>query len=126
MENTSVLTASAGIDRLQLGMNRPVLMFEQDATVPNEIPLPDLRRLVADRGRARKLWVLIAIPRPPGRGGLLALLGVYIWLRRGLPSSTGGAPHRPPIISHGLGGDGGLIGEFYRAPPWFLPAHSSG
>src|SRR5438094_974448 len=73
-------------------------------------------RLVADRGPGRKkLWVLIAIPL-----GILAcleglsLLGLYVWLARGLPSIEGARHYRPPIVTTIWSGDEQLIGEFYN------------
>src|SRR5207245_1244311 len=58
-------------------------------------------RLVADRGPGRKkLWVLIAIPLGilAGLAGM-ALLGLYIWLARGLPSIEWARHYRPPIVT---------------------------
>src|SRR3982751_5470172 len=72
-------------------------------------------RLVADRGPGRKkLWVLIAIPLSILAGvACLALLGLYIWLARGLPSIDWARHYRPPIVSTVWSGDEQLIGEFY-------------
>src|SRR5437867_9612216 len=58
-------------------------------------------RLVADRGPGRKkLWVLIAIPLGILAGlACLALLGLYIWLARGLPSIDWARHYRPPIVT---------------------------
>src|SRR5207302_226133 len=73
-------------------------------------------RLVADRGPGRKkLWVLIAIPLGI-LGGLagLALLGLYIWLARGLPSIDWARHYRPPIVTTIWSGDEQMIGEFYN------------
>ncbi|HYS07510.1 MAG TPA: PBP1A family penicillin-binding protein [Myxococcales bacterium] len=91
--------------------------------MPNELPQPrpPLRsriyaRLVADRGPGKKkLWVLIAIPLGVLAGlGCLALLGVYIWLARGLPSIEWARHYRPPIVTTIWSGDENLIGEFYN------------
>ena len=91
--------------------------------MPNEPPQPrpPLRsriyaRLVADRGPGKKkLWVLIAIPLGVLAGlGCLALLGVYIWLARGLPSIDWARHYRPPIVTTIWSGDENLIGEFYN------------
>src|SRR5256885_4182299 len=73
-------------------------------------------RLVADRGPGRKkLWVLIAIPLGilAGLAGL-ALLGLYIWLARGLPSIDWARHYRPPIVTTIWSGDEQMIGEFYN------------
>src|SRR5437763_7188991 len=72
-------------------------------------------RLVADRGPGRKkLWVLIAIPLGALAGlACLALLGLYIWLARGLPSIDWARHYRPPIVTTIWSGDEQLIGEFY-------------
>src|SRR5438477_2936607 len=72
-------------------------------------------RLVADRGPGRKkLWVLIAIPLGilAGLAGM-ALLGLYIWLARGLPSIEWARHYRPPIVTTIWSGDEQMIGEFY-------------
>src|SRR6266850_2035592 len=99
-------------------------MFEpRTRPMPNELPQPrpPLRsriyaRLVADRGPGKKkLWVLIAIPLGVLAGlGCLALLGVYIWLARGLPSIEWARHYRPPIVTTIWSGDENLIGEFYN------------
>src|SRR5438094_2759490 len=73
-------------------------------------------RLVADRGPGRKqLWVLIAIPLGilAGLAGM-ALLGLYIWLARGLPSIEWARHYRPPIVTTIWSGDEQMIGEFYN------------
>src|SRR5438105_2846259 len=73
-------------------------------------------RLVADRGPGRKkLWVLIAIPLGSlaGLAGM-ALLGLYIWLARGLPSIEWARHYRPPIVTTIWSGDEQMIGEFYN------------
>src|SRR5437764_8802042 len=70
-------------------------------------------RLVADRGPGRKkLWVLIAIPLGilAGLAGM-ALLGLYIWLARGLPSIEWARHYRPPIVTTIWSGDEQMIGE---------------
>src|SRR5438067_5477499 len=72
-------------------------------------------RLVAHRGRGRKkLWGLIAIPLGilAGLAGM-ALVGLYIWLARGLPSIDWARHYRPPIVTTIWSGDEQLIGEFY-------------
>src|SRR5437763_3412058 len=73
-------------------------------------------RLVADRGPGRKkLWVLIAIPLGALAGlACLALLGLYIWLARGLPSIDWARHYRPPIVTTIWSGDEQMIGEFYN------------
>src|SRR2546422_888356 len=87
-------------------------------TMPNELPPLRSRiyaRLVADRGPGKKkLWVLIAIPLGILAGlASLALLGLYIWLARGLPSIDWARHYRPPIVTTIWSGDEQLIGEFY-------------
>src|SRR5437899_3056709 len=87
-------------------------------TMPNELPPLRSRiaaRLVADRGPGKKkLWVLIAIPLGILAGlACLAVLGLYIWLARGLPSIDWARHYRPPIVTTIWSGDEQLIGEFY-------------
>src|SRR5919201_1389538 len=86
--------------------------------MPNESPFfrRVQERLVADRGPGRKkLWVLIAIPLGILAGlGCLALLGLYIWLARGLPSIEWARHYRPPIVTTIWSGDEQMIGEFYN------------
>src|SRR2546430_5482069 len=87
-------------------------------TMPNELQPFRSRiaaRLVADRGPGKKkLWVLIAIPLAALAGlACLALLGLYIWLARGLPSIEWARHYRPPIVTTVWSGDEQLIGEFY-------------
>src|SRR5438477_12785824 len=93
------------------GGTTPVLIFEI-RTRPMLNQQPSLTRriyagLVADRGPGKKkLWVLIAIPLSI-LGGLMALavLGVYIWLARGLPSIEWAHHYRPPIVTTVWSGD---------------------
>src|ERR687885_1373137 len=86
--------------------------------MPNESPFfrRVQERLVADRGPGRKkLWVLIAIPLGIMAGvACLAVLGLYIWLARGLPSIDWARHYRPPIVTTIWSGDEQLIGEFYN------------
>src|SRR5438874_961661 len=80
-------------------------------------------RLVADRGPGRKkLWVLIAIPLGilAGLAGM-ALLGLYIWLARGLPSIEWARHYRPPIVTTIWSGDEQMIGEFYNERRMVVP-----
>ena len=86
--------------------------------MPNELPPLRSRiaaRLVADRGPGKKrLWVLIAIPLGILAGlACLAVVGLYIWLARGLPSIDWARHYRPPIVTTIWSGDEQLIGEFY-------------
>src|SRR5438105_13289620 len=75
-------------------------------------------RLVADRGPGRKkLWVLISIPLGVLAGlACLALLGLYIWLARGLPSIDWARHYRPPIVTTIWSGDEHMMREFYNEP----------
>src|SRR2546423_1358480 len=87
-------------------------------TMPNELPPLRSRiaaRLIADRGPGKKkLWVLVAIPLGILAGlACLAVLGLYIWLARGLPSIDWARHYRPPIVTTIWSGDEQLIGEFY-------------
>src|SRR5438552_3017673 len=87
-------------------------------TMPNELPPLRSRiaaRLVSDRGPGKKkLWVLIAIPLGILAGlACLAVVGLYIWLARGLPSIDWARHYRPPIVTTIWSGDEQLIGEFY-------------
>src|SRR5437870_13758205 len=96
-------------------------------TMPNELPPLRSRiaeRLVADRGPGKKkLWVLIAIPLGILAGlASLALLGLYIWLARGLPSIDWARHYRPPIATTRWSGDEQLIGELYDERRGVVPS----
>ena len=98
--------------------------------MPNERPPLRSRiyaRLVADRGPGKKkLWVLIAIPLAALAGlACLALLGVYIWLARGLPSIDWARHYRPPIVTTIWSGDENLVGEFYNERRVVVPYEKS-
>src|SRR3989441_4342865 len=95
-------------------------------TMPNELPPLRSRiaaRLVADRGPGKKkLWVLIAIPLGILAGlACLAVLGLYIWLARGLPSIDWARHYRPPIVTTIWSGDEQMIGEFYNERRLVVP-----
>src|SRR5690349_7655101 len=95
-------------------------------TMANELPPLRSRiyaRLVADRGPGKKkLWVLLAIPLACLAGVMcLALLGLYIWLVRGLPSIDWAKRYRPPIVTTIWSGDEQLIGEFYNERRMVVP-----
>jgi len=93
--------------------------------LPNQSPFfrRVQERLVADRGPGRKkLWVLIAIPLGVLAGlACLALLGLYIWLARGLPSIDWARHYRPPIVTTIWSGDEQMIGEFYNERRMVVP-----
>src|SRR3982750_3399208 len=46
--------------------------------------------------------------------GAIAVLGLYLWLARGLPSIEWARHYRPPLVTTVWSGDEQLIGEFYN------------